>query len=191
MLDDESLLVQDALLVDLGRGAPAEPSGLARESTVAEMSETHEIAAERCGRDRRDDDEADRDGHGDDDRQERADDPDELEPCLETGEGSTAVGIGSIALDDRIEGLLGEAAGGADEHREHGRAGETPDQRAQHAGDDGEQERTGEDPLLADDSPHTGSHDRADEEPELGEGRHQSELPQRSAPVLEAEGQHE
>ena len=57
--------------------------------------------------------ERDRDQH----RDHRPDDPDHLEPQLEAGEGATPVGVGGIALHERVEG---QTTGGGDHRDEPG-----------------------------------------------------------------------
>ena len=85
--------------------------------------QTAEDVGERGGAgDHEHDDVADVRRHLDRHRQERADDPRDLEPGLEPGEGAAPVRVRRVALQDRVERQLPGRAGHTDGRREDARA---------------------------------------------------------------------
>ena len=83
-------------------------------------------------------------------REERADHPDELEPGLEPGEGPAPVGVGRVALHERVEGQLAGARADMPTHErdERGAAEPAAATRRAHRGEHGRRQRAREDALL-------------------------------------------
>src|SRR5690606_27414881 len=113
----------------------------------------------------------------DDDRDRRAEHPDELETGLEAGEGPATVGVGGVALHDRVERELAARRGEPDgERRDRATEKATGEGRDQ-SGDDDEDEGRDEQALLRHRAPEPGRDDRSERRAEAGHRRRDTEMP--------------
>src|SRR2546423_11510987 len=124
-------------------------------------------------------------------RDQRAGHPRDLEARLEPGEAAPSNGVGRVALEQAVEGDASRGSAGGDEQRTERRQRERSRARREQAPHRGEDERAGENDLLARDLAQLGRQEIADEPADAAEDEDEAEDPRRLVVVAEPEGEEE
>ncbi len=151
---------------------------------LAGAGEVGEGSERRCSGD---DEEPEPRRDGDDHRDEPADHPQQLEAGLEQGERPPEVGIGRVALHERVEGEAPGVGGHAERQAEHGIADEPAQQRTGDRDARDEHERPEEDALLGHEPAQARGDDRAEQAARHREAGHEPEVPRRRVGDVRAE----